>query len=68
MTQIWIALCSYLMIMYLKFVHGLSRSGQQLVRLLQINLFDKRKLLPLLRGDPVDLFRVDDRQTLFLTS
>lgn len=68
MTQIWIALCSYLMIMYLKFVHGLSRSGQQLVRLLQINLFDKRELLPLLRGDPVDLFRVDDRQTSFLTS
>jgi putative transposase len=66
MTQIWIALCSYLMIMYLKFVHGLTRTGQQLMRILQINLFDKRELLPLLRGDPVDRNLVDNRQSSFL--
>ena len=68
MTQIWIALCVYLMIMYLKFVHGLTRSGQQIMRILQINLFDKRELLPLLRGDPVDRNRKDDRQSSFIKS
>jgi IS4 transposase len=27
MTQIWIALCTYLMVMYLKFIHQLTRSA-----------------------------------------
>lgn len=66
MTQVWIALCTYLMITYLKFVHGLVRSTQQIIRILQINLFDKRELLPLLRGDPIDRHHVDVRQASLL--
>ena len=54
MTQIWIAMCVYLLIAFLKFQSGLTKSMQQLLRLLQLNLFDKRDLMALLRGDPPD--------------
>ncbi len=68
MTQVWIALCAYLMITYLKFVHGLTRTTQQIIRILHMNLFDKRELLPLLRADPIDKHHIDGRQTSFLFS
>ena len=54
MTQIWIAMCVYLLIAFLKFQSELTKSMQQLLRLLQLNLFDKRDLMALLRGDPPD--------------
>jgi hypothetical protein len=47
MTQIWIALITYLMLAFLRFKSGLGLSFQQLVRLLQINLFDRRHLAEL---------------------
>lgn len=53
MTQIWIALCVYLLLAYLKFRSKLPKSIQQILRLLQLNLFEKRELMALLRGDPV---------------
>ena len=52
MTQIWIALCVYLLLSFLKFQSKLQKSTQQLLRLLQLNLFEKRDLIALLRGDP----------------
>ncbi len=52
MTQIWIALCVYLLLAFIKFQSKLKKSMQQILRLLQINLFEKRDLLALLRGDP----------------
>ena len=52
MTQIWIALCVYLLLAFLKFESKLTKSLQQLLRLLQLNLFEKRDLMALLRGDP----------------
>ena len=52
MTQIWIALCIYLLLAFLKFESKLTKSLQQLLRLLQLNLFEKRDLMALLRGDP----------------
>lgn len=54
MTQLWIAMCVYLLIAFLKFQSSLTKSMQQLLRLLQLNLFDKRDLMALLRGDPPD--------------
>jgi putative transposase len=54
MTQIWIAMCVYLLIAFLKFQSSLTKSMQQLLRLLQLNLFDKRDLMALLRGDTPD--------------
>ena len=53
MTQIWIALCVYLLLAYIKFQSKLNKSMQQILRLLQLNLFEKRDLVALLRGDPL---------------
>ncbi len=52
MTQIWIALCVYLLLAFIKFQSRLKKSMQQILRLLQLNLFEKRDLMALLRGDP----------------
>ena len=52
LTQIWIALCIYLLLAFLKFQSKLQKSTQQILRLLQLNLFEKRDLMALLRGDP----------------
>lgn len=52
LTQIWIALCMYLLLAYIKFCNKLSISFQQIIRLLQLNLFDRRDLIGLLKGDP----------------
>ncbi len=53
MTQIWIAMCVYLLLAFIKFHSKLKKSMQQILRLLQLNLFEKRDLRALLRGDPV---------------
>jgi hypothetical protein len=53
MTQIWIALCVYLLLAFVKFQSKLKKSMQQLLRLLHLNLFEKRDLMALLRGDPI---------------
>lgn len=52
LTQIWIAMCTYLLLTWIKFSSGIDRSLQQMIRLLQLNLFERRDLLLLLRGDP----------------
>jgi hypothetical protein len=56
MTHIGVALITYLMLAFLRFKSGLGLSFQQLLRLLQINLFDRRNL--------VDLCHPPQRQTL----
>lgn len=53
MTQIWIALCVYLLLAFIKFQSKLDKSMQQILPLLQLNLFEKRDLMALLRGDPL---------------
>jgi putative transposase len=50
MTQIWIAMCVYLMISFIKHTSKISKSMQQILRLLQLNLFEKRELIPMLLG------------------
>ena len=47
MTQIWIAVCVHLLLAYLKFVNKMSWSMSRILRLLQLNLFDRRSLLDL---------------------
>jgi len=47
MTQLWIALCAYLVLAFLKFQSKLGHSMQQMLRLLQLNLFDRRDFLEL---------------------
>ena len=52
MTQIWVAMCMYLLLTYIRFMSKLGLGMQQILRLLQLNLFDRRDLNALLRGDP----------------
>jgi len=52
LTQIWIAMCMYLLLAYIKFCSRLALSFQQILRLLQLNLFERRDLMCLLKGDP----------------
>lgn len=66
MTQIWIALCVYLMMAILKFQSGLKKTAQQLLRLLHLNLFEKRDLMALLKGDPIKVDQVPDSQLVLL--
>jgi putative transposase len=66
LTQIWIAMCTYLLLAYIKFVSKIDLSLQQILRLLHLNLFERRDLLCLLKGDPPEP-RVSPLQTrLFL--
>jgi putative transposase len=66
MTQIWIALCIYLLLAFLKFQSKLQKSTQLILRLLQLNLFEKRDLLALLRGDPPNGSQPDINQLVLL--
>jgi putative transposase len=52
MTQVWIAMCAYLLLAWIKFSSQIELSMQQMLRLLQLNLFDRRDLIQLLKGDP----------------
>jgi IS4 transposase len=49
LTQVWIALCVYLMVVYQKFSAKLVSSFQQILRVLQLNLFVKRDLIELFK-------------------
>lgn len=62
LTQIWVALCVYLILAFIKFRSGLGKSMQAILRLLQVNLFEKRDLLKLLEGRPPDQFPPDTVQ------
>ena len=66
LTQIWIALCVYLLLAFLKFQSKLGKSMQQILRLLQLNLFEKRDLMALLRGDPPQVEKVNPNQLVLL--
>jgi hypothetical protein len=66
MTQIWIALCMYLLLAFIKFQSKPNKSMQQILRLLQLNLFEKRDLLALLRGDPLINQQEPSRQMVLL--
>lgn len=49
LTQLWIALCVYLMLAYFKFLAKFRGSLSELLRLLQLNIFERRPLSDLLR-------------------
>jgi putative transposase len=66
LTQLWIAMCVYLLLSYLKFQSKLKKSLQQILRLLQMNLFEKRDLMALLRGEPIRDHEPDINQMVML--
>lgn len=47
------AMCVYLILAFIRLQSKLMKSMQQILRLLQLNLFEKRDLMALLRGDPI---------------
>lgn len=47
LTQIWIAMCVYLLLAFIKFSSKLDISLQSMTRLLQLNLFERRPLIDL---------------------
>jgi len=49
MTQIWIALIVYLMLSYIKFKVKVTQTIHQMLRVLQLNLFERRNLIDLFR-------------------
>jgi Transposase DDE domain/Domain of unknown function (DUF4372) len=53
MTQVWLALIAYRILAFLRFKAGLGISFQQMVRLLQINLFERRNLIELCSPPPL---------------
>ena len=66
MTQVWVTMCIYLMLAYLKYLSKVSASMQQILRLLQLNLFMRQDLNALLRGDPPDPIPISPQQSLAL--
>ena len=56
LTQVWIALCVYLMIAFLNFKAKLGASMQRILRVLQLNLFSRCNL--------EDLFKPPSRQLI----
>lgn len=52
LTQIWIALCAYLLLSFLRFQSKTGWSEQRILRLLQANLFSKKELMILIRPSP----------------
>ena len=66
LTQIWIAMCVYLILMFIKLQSMVGKSMQQILRILQLNLFEKRDLMALLRGDPIHHEKYNPNQLLLL--
>lgn len=56
LTQVWIAMCVYLLVAYISFKAKLGNSMHQILRVLQLNLFERRNLKA--------LFKVPDHQTI----
>jgi len=52
MTQVMIALCTYLILAFIKFQSKITQSLQQMIRLIQTNLFAKRCLVELFKPPP----------------
>lgn len=52
MTQVMIALCMYLILSFIKFQSKIGQSLQQMIRLIQTNLFARRSLVELFKPPP----------------
>ena len=60
MTQVWIAMCAYLIMAFLTFRDGLEQGVSKLLRVVQLALFERRDLCklfsPLDTGDRLEDF------------
>ncbi len=65
LTQIWVAMCVYLLLAFLKFRSTTAKSMHHIIQLLPLNLFENRDLESLIRGDPPPQHNLNPNQ-LFL--
>jgi hypothetical protein len=65
LTQIWIALCAYLLLSFLKFQSKTGWTEQRILRLLQANLFSKKDLMTLIRPSPPEYISPTPQMTLW---
>ncbi len=49
LTQIWIAMIAYLMVSFIKFSQKIKQSVQQIFRLLEVNLMERKCLIAMLK-------------------
>lgn len=49
LTQIWVALCTYLLIHYFKWSNGLTQAASRIVQILQLNWFERRNLVEIFK-------------------
>lgn len=63
MTQVMAALCVYLILAFLKFQSKIEQSLQKILRLIQVNLFQKRELIELFKPPP-KVEKSNERQVL----
>ena len=54
LTQLWIAMCVHLLPSFLKFANRIAWSLHEILRVLQLNLFDRRPIMDLLKPKPPD--------------
>lgn len=62
LTQVWVAMCIYLVLAFMKFMAKLGLSISRILRLLQINLFKRRDLSQLLKPDDYRQLQPDNKQ------
>ena len=68
MTQIWIAMIAYLITSYYKFIYKAKSSIQTLIRIIQVNLFERKYLKELFEFDKLKpAMNIKNYQYSFLT-
>lgn len=64
LSQIWVALCTYLLLHYFKWVNGLHQTARQMIQILQLTWFERRSLVELFKppepiGSEAENLRLD---------
>jgi hypothetical protein len=64
-TQVWIAVCTYVLVAIIKKTYALDRSIYEILQILSVSLFDKTPLISLLRQKDLQLEQAGIQQRLF---
>ncbi len=64
MSKTWVFTCMCLLLAFIKFSSKLNRSFQIILRLLQLNLFERKDFFHLFKGDPTDPYYFSFQQQM----
>lgn len=64
MTQIWVAMCSYLIVNFIKNQSKSTKTMRQILRILSLNLFEKAGLFELAIGSPIKPPNINNQQLI----